>query len=181
MPSQLILPPQKFRFRDITEQFPTSGNPKKKVFFQAELRGISGGNATFGVIAYPSWKEGNKWIVGTKVSGVDSGAEPKTEPLNVPIGFANNEILLSLKLSKKNKKKNRKKRSRKNPRKGRWTEFMRVARRVCKDAKLLEESELLFEARISENPHLEYDVTMDMGGTTLSVQTKPSPPAPPEA
>ncbi len=179
MPSQLILPPQKFRYKDITDQFPVTGNPKKKVFFQAELRAISGGNATFGVIAYPSWKDGNKWIVGTKVSGTDTGAAPKTEPLTVPVGFANNEVLLSLKLSKKNKKKKRKKRSRRNPRKGRWTELMRIVRKVSKDPKLLEEAELVFEARISENPHLEYDVTLDMGGTILSVETKPSPPAPP--
>jgi len=177
--AQLILPPQKFVYKEIIDQFPANGSPKKKVFFQAELRSLAGGNASFGVIAYPSWKEGNKWMVGTKVEGKDTGAAPKMEPFTKPIAFANNEIILSISLSKKKKKK--KKNKKKDPRKGRWSEFMKMAKKACKDPALLEKSELLFVTRISENPHLEYDVDLTIDGTTLSVATKPSPPARPES
>ena len=49
MANQLLLPPQKFNYKEITDQFPATGNPKKKVFFQAELRSLANGNATFGI------------------------------------------------------------------------------------------------------------------------------------
>lgn len=176
MPSQLILPPQKFKYKDITDQFPATGSPKKKVFFQAELRSISGGSVTFGIIAYPAWKTGSKWIVGTKVTGTDTGATPKTEPFTQPVAFANNEIFLTLNLTKKGKKKDKKR----NTKKGTWSAFMKMARKACKDKKTKDEISLLFETSISDNPHLEYNVTLDLGGTSLSVSTKPSPPAPPE-
>jgi hypothetical protein len=171
MANQLILPPQKFSYKDITDQFPSTGSPKKKVFFQAELRSLAGGDARFGVIAYPSWKDGNKWVVGTKVSGVDHG-DPVTIPFAGLLGFANNEVLLSLAKKKK-----------KEPRKGRWNTLMKQVQQSCKKYKQVskEDIELIFKAKISENPHLEYDVTLDLGGTTLAVATKPSPPAPPES
>lgn len=173
----LLLPPQKFQYKEITDQFPVIGNPKKKVFFQAELRAIADGNATFGIVAYPAWREGNKWVVGKKIDGKDTGAAPKIEPFTVPVAFANNEVVLTLNLSKKEKKKNKKK----NPKKGRWTGLDKMARKACKNEKLLDKATLLFETKISENPHLEYTVTLDMGGgTSLPVSTKPSPPAPPE-
>ena len=176
MANQLILPPQKFRYKEITDQFPPTGNPKKKVFFQAELRSLAGGDATFGIVAYPAWRAGNKWIIGTKVPGEDTGEMPKTVPLTTPVAFANNEVFLSLSLTTKERKKNKKK----NPRKGRWSAFMKMARKTCKDPKIAAEATLLFETKISENPHLEYNVTLDIGGTSIRVSTKPSPPAPPE-
>jgi hypothetical protein len=173
--AQLILPPQKFRFRDITDQFPAGGNPKKKVFFQAEIRSVTGSNATFGIIAYPSWKDGKNWVIGTKVIGIDTGGAPVTMNLNTHVAFANNEVLLS---AGTKKKKNKKK---KEPKKGRWSSFEKMVKKSCKDPKQLESAELIFNSRISANPHLEYDVTMDFGTSTLMVSTNPSPPAPPEA
>ncbi len=176
MANQLILPPQKFLYKEITDQFPTSGNPKKKVFFQAELRSLSGGDATFGIVAYPAWRSGNKWVVGKKVSGEDTGEAPKPEPFTDPVAFANNEVFLSLSLTTKDRKKKKKK----NPKKGRWSALMKMANKACKDPKSAESATLLFETKISENPHLEYNVTLDLGGTSVRVATKPSPPAPPE-
>ncbi len=177
MANQLILPPQKFRYKDITDQFPTTGNPKKKVFFQAELRSLADGNATFGIVAYPAWKDGNKWEVGKKVTGADTGGQSKVEPFTNPVAFANNEVLLSMSLSKKDDKGKKMKKSHK----GIWNKFMKMASKGCKNEKAMEDVSLVFETKISDNPHLEYTVTLDLGGTTLSVATKPSPPAPPES
>jgi hypothetical protein len=174
MANQLILPPQKFNLKDITDQFPGTGSPKKKVFFQAELRSLANNNATFGVIAYPAWRKKKKWEVGTKISGVDTG-QAKVENFVTPVAFANNEIVVTLDLSKKKKKK------KKDPKGGRWCAFEDKARKACKDAKQLEQATLVFEASISENPHLEYDVTLDTGTSSYTTATKPSPPAPPEA
>ena len=101
MANQLILLPQKFKYLELTKQFP-EGKFIKKVFFQCELRSLTGGNATFAIIAYPGWKESKgKWTVGTKVSGETTGAGtiiPFTE-----VAFANNELLLAAKSSKKKK------------------------------------------------------------------------------
>ena len=77
--------------------------------------------------------------------------------------------------------KGKKKKSKKEPRKGRWNELMKMSKKVCKDKKKLGESSLHFVAGISDNPHLEYSVTLEVDGVALSVNTKPSPPAPPEA
>ncbi len=176
MANQLILPPQKIRYKEITDQFPTTGNPKKKVFFQAELRSLAGGDATFGIVAYPAWRVGNKWIIGKQVSGIDTAETPTIQPFTYPIAFANNEVFLSLSLTTKD----RKKKKHNNPKKGRWSAFMKMARKACKDPKSIETATMLFETKISQNPHLEYSVTLDLGGTSLKVTTKPSPPAPPE-
>jgi hypothetical protein len=86
-------------------------------------------------------------------------------------------VLLSISLSKKDKKKNEIKTSRR----GNWNKFMKIVRKGCKNEKELKNTTLIFETSISENPHLGYTVTLDLGGTSLSVTTKPSPPAPPES
>lgn len=173
MANQLILQQQKFRFSEITAGFP-SGSPKKKVFFQSELRLLSNGDATFGVIAYPSWKDGNKWVVGKRIAGIDGGS-PIVLPFSPPLAFANNEVVLSAKATGKKRKK-------KSGRKGRWDGFQKLIQKKCGRKKLFEKTTLVFSAKISDNPHIEYDVTLDFGnGTSLKAATKPSPPAPPEA
>jgi hypothetical protein len=178
MANQLLLPTQKFRLKDITDQFPATGSPKKKVFFQSELRSLANGDASFGVIAYPAWKEGRKWVVGTKVSGIAAGPAI-TKSFVPPLAFANNEVVFSLHLAQKKKKS--KKKSKKDPRKGRWNELMKLTKKTCKDKKMLGAANLHFKAGISDNPHLQYDVALEINGVTLDVATKPSPPAPPEA
>jgi len=174
MANQLILQQQKFKFSDITSGFPSTGNPKKKVFFQSELRSLANGDASFGVVAYAAWKDGSKWVIGKKISGSDAGT-PVIIPLTAPLAFANNEVIFSAKMSRKKKKK-------KDPRKGRWNSLLRAIRKECGGKKISEKTVMLFTADISDNPHLEYSVTLDFGdGTTLNAATKPSPPAPPEA
>ncbi|MDZ4795254.1 MAG: hypothetical protein SGI83_13320 [Bacteroidota bacterium] len=174
MANQLILQQQKFKFSDITAGFPSTGNPKKKVFFQSELRSLANGDASFGVIAYPSWKDGNKWVVGNKIPGTAFG-NPTILPFILPLAFANNEVLMSAKSSGKKRKKKR-------GVKGRWNGFQKLIQKKCGGKKLFEKMTLVFKAKISENPHIEYDVTLDFGnGTVINTATKPSPPAPPEA
>ena len=118
-------------------------------------------------------------MVGTKVTGTDATGTPGMVPLTTPLGFANNELVLKKDFSGEKKKKKKKKK--KDPRKGRWAAFMKMAKKNCKDPIMLQDATFLFEAKISENPHLEYDVTLDMGGTTVRFSTNPSPPAVPEA
>ena len=169
MANQLLLPPQKFNYKEITDQFPTTGNPKKKVFFQAELRSLANGNATFGIVAYASWNYKGKWEVSSKpVKGVDVGTATPI-PFIPPVAFANNEVVVSFKLKKK-KNKNRQ-----------WNRFEKLACKLLKDQKSLDKATLPFETSIFKNPHLEYNVTLEVNGTTLSVATKPCPPASPES
>ncbi len=180
MANQLILPPQKFNYKEITDQFPKTGSPKKKIFFQAELRSLANGDASFGIIAYAAWKDSGSWRIGAiKVSGTDAGVAVPV-PFVPPLAFANNEVVVSFKIAKKNKKAKKKKNC-KDPKKGQWDEFAKLTQKLLKDKKLLEKSVLTFETKISDNPHLEYSVTLEVNGTSLSVATKPSPPAPPEA
>ena len=175
MANQLILNPQKFNFGDLISQFP-HGKYKKKIFFQSELRSLSNGDATFGVIAYPAWKGKGKWTIGTKITGMDTGIA-EIKPFTPPLAFANNEVLMATKISRKTKKSKKK-----NKEKTYATrrELLEAVKKISKDKKLIGKSSFLFNAKISANPHLEYNVTLDMGGTTLSMQTNPSPPARPQ-
>jgi len=174
MANQLILNPQKFNFGDLISQFPP-GKFKKKIYFQSELRSLANGDATFGVIAYAAWKDKGSWEICNKISGTDTGiAEVKT--FIPPLAFANNEVLLAAKISgkkKKAKKQNKKALAKK-------LELMKLVKKISKNTKLIAGSSFLFKAKISKNPHLEYDVTLDMSGTTFEMQTNPSPPARPE-
>jgi hypothetical protein len=182
MANQIILPPQKFKFADLINQFPSSRKLIKKVFFQAELRSLANDNASFAVIAYPGWKTARgKWVIGKKIEGEITG-EGKHIPFVSPLAFANNELLLAatpLKKEKKSKKKDKKCKEddfKKSP----GHKFLQLVKKISKDKKLIQKSFFLFESRISENPHIEYDVTLNADGVTLNVSTKPSPPARPE-
>lgn len=168
MSNQIILSPQKFSFKDLISQFP-SGKFKKKLFFQSELRVLANGDATFGVIAYPAWRGKEKWSIGTKISGIDTG-KPDVIPFTPPLAFANNELLIATKLSGKKRKKE----------KNVNQDLIRLMRKVCKSKKMIARSSFHFKATITKNPHLQYDVTLDTGDTTLTMQTNPSPPARPQ-
>lgn len=177
MANQLLLPPQKFNYKEITDNFPNTGSLKKKIFFQAELRSLANGDATFGIVAYAAWKDKGKWVIGSKkVAGTDAG-DGIPVPFVPPLAFANNELVVSYKLSKKRKKKE----ENSEPKKGYWNEFVKLSNKLLKDNKLHQKSLLLFRTKISTNPHLEYDVTLYVEGNSVTVATKPSPPAPPEA
>ncbi len=177
MANQIILHPQQFNLSELLSQFP-AGKFMKKIFFQSELRSLENGDAAFGVIAYPAWKKKNKWMIGPKINGTDIGM-PDVQPFTPPLAFGNNELLLVSDLSKKQRKKIKKEGKKDSP-EAKKAEWQRWIRKILKDKKLAEKSLFLFHGRISENPHLEYNVTLQTDETTLSMVANPSPPAPPQ-
>jgi len=174
MPNQIILNPQSFRFSDIIGQFPADRKVKKKVFFQAELQSLENGNAKFGIIAYPAWRTGGCWEIGTKISGSEAG-EGTLVNFAEPFGLANNELTLS----PAKKKKKRKKKDKNNKMAKRTKAFLKHFNNIFCDKKLAEKAVFHCRTGISQNPHLEYDVTLESEGVSLRVKTNPSPPAMP--
>jgi len=170
MANQVILPAQKLLLSDLKASFP---NKKiKKVFFQCELRSISGNDATFGVIAYAGKRNPlNKWIVGTKVNCIIDEALP-AQRFDIPLAFGNNELV---DFNFDSKKKKSKKTSPKNISQDK---LMSAINRILKskDKSKLLDSILYLKPKLSRNPHIYYEVTMDTSRTI----TNPSPPAPPE-
>lgn len=177
MTNQITLLSQKFSFDKLTSQFPSSGSPFKKIFFQNELRSLEGGSATFAVIAYPAWKGTiGKWVVGTKINGDDLGGGSPI-PFEAPLAFANNELLFASKSDKKVKKKSKKKKGCKKDNPG--ADFRKLVREVFRDPDLAKKSFFTFTPTISENPHIGFDVTLDAGGTIANAMANPCPPAKP--
>lgn len=151
MPNKIFLPAQKIQLSDLAASIP--GGKIKKVFFQCELRSIANNDATFGVIAYAARKNfWGTWIIGNKVNCQDDPGKPVQQFDVVPnIAFGNNE-LVDHRLKKMLKNKNK-----------------------------IMSSSLAFQAKVSQNPHITYDITLDDGTSTSVVSTNPSPPAAPEA
>jgi hypothetical protein len=165
MANQVVLPAQKLRLSDLSASFP---NKKiKKIFFQCEIKSISGNDVTFGVIAYAGKrKPGNKWIIGKKVTCQDDPTKP-IQSFGIPLAFGNNELvdfnfkIKDKKIDSKNKKQDN---------------LMAVINKILKDPDKAKNTYLLLEARKTENPHIYYDVSL----SGLSATTNPSPPAPPQ-
>ncbi len=169
MANQIILNQQTFRFKEITDQFPGGKGTKVKIFFQAELLSLENGNAKFGVIAYPAWRKKGRWELGYKICSAETGtSEPRAFP--GAFGLANNELTLTPSKKKKKKKKGQKASK----------EFMKLFRKISCDPKLAEKAVFHCKTGFSENPHLEYDVTLEANGESARVGAKPSPPARPE-
>ena len=167
---QYSLPEQVFRFKDIMDQVPVEKGLKKKIFFQAELQSLKNGVALFGVIAYPAWGNGNRWELGYKITAAGPVAgEP--HDFNTPIGFANNELSLTRNKKKKGKKNKEAKKQEK--------EFCKLLAKILESPKLAEKAQFRCKTSISENPHLEYDVTLEADGISISARTNPSPPGSP--
>jgi hypothetical protein len=169
--SQLILHSQTFKFTEIFDAFPPDGKLKKKIFFQAELVAIEEGTASFHIIAYPAWRIKGEWVVGSKVCASESG-NGSVIPFKEPMGFGNNEVPVA---GYKLKKKKHGKRACKK-----YNEFAKFFRKVSLDPKLASQAIFRCNTGISKNPHLEYTVTLEAGGTAVSTSTNPSPPARPE-
>lgn len=177
MTTQIILLSQKFCFEKLTNQFPSSGNPFKKIFFQSELRSINNGTVTFAVIAYPAWKGlKGKWTVGTKIEAEDTGGS-STIPFTAPLAFANTELLFAAKSDKKAKKKSKKSKDCKKELPG--SALRKLIKEVFKNPELAKKSFFTFTPGISTNPHIEFDVTLDADGTLASAMANPCPPAKP--
>lgn len=168
--ARLVLQNQSFRVADIIEQFPAGIKSRKKLFLQPELVMLDGGNAVFRVIAYPAWRVKGAWVIGKKITSTET-SNGSVIPFKEPLAFGNNEIPLSAyrmkrkKVGKKIKKKY-----------GAWERFFR---RICGNPRLLESAVFRCHTRISENPHMEYDVTMESEGTAMQWESNPSPPAKP--
>jgi hypothetical protein len=167
--AQVILHSQIFRFNDIMDQFPAHKVTRKKMYFQAELNAIGDNEVSFHIIAYPAWRLKGKWYVGQKICSAETG-NGSVIPFKEPLGFANNEIILSgfnkKKAGKKAKKTHR--------------AFAAFASKIARDQKLASIAIFRCHTWISENPHLGYDITLESEGTSLTLKSNPSPPAPPE-
>lgn len=173
MANKLILNNQIFNISELICELP-NGKFRKKIFFQSELRNLVNGDATFGVIAYPAWKEtGKRWQVGKKISGRNTG-NPTVIDFNPPLAFANNELLLAVPFSLKNRKKTKKLGLDKK-----MIRLLEMVRKITRDKEVAKKSFFSFETTISDNPHLEYNVTLESEGSSYSTRTNPSPPAKP--
>ena len=177
MANNIILVHQRIDFVLLQNQFPkTPPAPRRKLFFQCELRSLANGDATFGLICYPAWRTGLgvPWTIGEPVRGVDDNSvPPETFPLTPFVAFGNNEIILAPRGAQM---KGYEKSAKQNP------DFTELRLKIEKDADeaLLKKSVLRFKPAISENPHAEYTVTLEFGGLSSTEEANPRPPYPPE-
>jgi len=171
--AKIKLPPQSIDLLALVSQFPGPPFNNTKFFFQLELREVTfWGNLIFGVIAYPAWRKGNspreKWIIGNKVTGTDIGTPPIIIPVDPPgIAFGNNEILLWQLHHEKEI----------GEQEVQNEKFIYLYNKVIENKELLAKSVLTIgNARLSKNPHIDYEVTLSSGGTSETALTNPCPP-----
>lgn len=170
----ITLPQQKIMLKDLIAR----SDPKKtRVFFQCEFRSLTATSATFGVIAYSAWENAREgWQIGKKVMGKDT-EKVKSDTLKLPLAFTNNELLLYTPQAHKDL---RQKPASQNKSFKNWDEFYKKLDKIHANEEWFQKCFLLFDARISDNPHIVYDVTLNAGdGTAITVSTNPSPPARP--
>ena len=171
--AKIKLPPQSIDLLALVSQFPGPPFNNTKFYFQLELRKVTfWGNLIFGVIAYPAWRKGasprERWIIGNKVTGVDTGA-PETVILVDPpeIAFGNNEILLWPLHQEKGP----------NDQEAQHEKFIYLYNKIIENKELLAKGVLTTgNARLSKNPHIDYEVTLSSGGTSETEFTNPCPP-----
>ena len=171
--AKIKLPPQSIDLLALVSQFPGAPFNNTKFYFQLELREVTfWGKLIFGVIAYPAWRKGNspreRWIIGSKVTGTDTGAPPIVIPVDPPaIAFGNNEIFLRAPQYEKEI----------SDQEVQNEKFIFLYNKVIENKELLAKSVLTTgNARLSKNPHIEYDVTLSSGGTSETALTNPCPP-----
>jgi hypothetical protein len=176
MAQKIIIPAHKVKLIDLKKSIP---NGKfKKIFFQCALKEIrvSGVHreAVFAIIAYVGKRNiFQHWNVGSKVNcEVDDSVPAKEFNLadyDEPIGFGNNEAYdFDFTLKQKKSKKA-------DPKKIKQDVLMRKIKKLLKDPEKSKTAFLTLKAKISSNPHVTYDVSID--GTAASLN--PSPPADP--
>ncbi len=175
MANQIILNKQIFRFDEIAKLFP--GDVKgKKVFFQAELQSLENGDAKFGIVAYAACGKDGKWTVCGTVKGTDMGEPQKMD--FIPFALANNELVLGSGKKGKDKKKKKKKKDCDDG--GERNAFLELYKKVAADPELAKKAVFSCTTSISKNPHLNYDVTLESGGTSARTRCNPSPPDNPQ-
>lgn len=181
MANTIILPRQRVNFSRLTNQFPDPLPPRRKLIFQCELRSLSDGDARFGVIGYPAWRQGanQKWEIGDKVVGVDIDFPPAQPdeifPVDPPLAFGNIEIPLTrqsgMPISKGIKDEIQEK----------FFAFLDEYEKKNIESKkkkiTLADEFLIFKPNPFPNPHSDYDVTVESNG--FEAPSNPSPPADP--
>lgn len=188
----ILLPQQVIKAEDIENQFPAQQFKTRKVFFHCELRKIeANGDLVFGVIAYAGWRRNTNdripWQIGTTpargedVTGgfvlshpVDNG---NSDPSKRYVAFGNNEIAWAYHPRFANaaeEKDYKQKDNEKEP--VLETDFYKQLKTILSDKALLGKSTLNFKAKISENPHVTYTVTLDSGQTEVANPCPPNQP-----
>lgn len=176
MAQKIIIPAHKVKLDDLKKSIP---NGKfKKIFFQCALKEIrtSGTDkqAVFSIIAYVGKRNiFQRWNVGSKVDcEIDTSVSPKEFDLadyDDPIGFGNNEVYdFNFTAKQKNSKKT-------DPKKIKQDMLMDKIKKLLKDPEKSKTAFLSLKAKISSNPHVTYDISIDGRGAYAN----PSPPADP--
>lgn len=190
--AEIKLPQQVIKVADLDSQFPAQGFKTRKIFFQCELRRVEdNGDVVFGIIAYSAWRRNNNdripWNIGTvpargeDVPGgfvvshpVDNG---NPDPARRHVAFGNNEIQWEYhpRFANASEEKTYKQ---KDDEKERIleTDFHNQLRKILGNKDLLAKSTLIFKAKISENPHVTYTVTLDSGETEVANPCPPNQP-----
>lgn len=176
MAQKIIIPAHKVMLSDIKKSI--KNGKFNKLYFQCALKEIrntgSDKEAVFSIIAYAGKRNiWQKWNVGGKVDCVvDNSVSPAEFNLSnytEPIGFANNEVY-EFNFTQKQKKS-----AKTDKKKIKQDNLMEKIKKLMKDPKSLKTASLSLKAKISSNPHVTYDISID--GTPATAN--PSPPADP--
>jgi len=176
MAQKIIIPAHKVRLIDLKKSIP---NGKfNKIFFQCALKEIrlSGAHreAVFSIVAYAGKRNMfQRWNVGSKVDCEIDDSVPAKEfnlaDYDGPVGFGNNEAYdFDFTLKQKKSKKTDKQKIKQN-------DLMKQIKKLLKDPEKSKTASLSLKARISSNPHVTYDISIDGRAVSLN----PSPPADP--
>lgn len=190
--ADIKLPQQVINVAELESQFPAKGFKTRKIFFHCELRRIeANGDAVFGIIGYAAWRRNNNdripWQIGiTPARGadvpegfvlshpVDNG---NTNPALRHVAFGNNEIPWEYHprfTDADDEKAYKQKDDEKEP--VLETDFYKQLKKILSDKALLATSKLNFKAKISDNPHVTYTVTLDSGQTEVANPCPPNQP-----
>jgi hypothetical protein len=155
MANEIILPAYKMAATVFADTLKKKA-AKKKFIFQCELKQITKNDACFGLVGYPLNKVKGKWKVGDRIDLIeDTSKKPYT--FTPPLIFGNNELVSG---------------------QGGKTKPGSIYKRIkflIKKKQSLKDLELNFTPKVSDNPHVYYDITI--GRTSESAN--PSPPADP--
>ena len=176
MAQKIIIPAHKVLVADIKKSI--KNGKFNKLYFQCALKEIrntgSDKEAVFSIIVYAGKRNIlQKWDVGKKVDCTADYSVPPSEfnlaNYSEPVGFANNEVY-EFNFTQKQKKS-----SKTDKKKIKQDNLIEKIKKIMKDPKASKTAALSFKAKISSNPHVTYDISID--GSSASAN--PSPPADP--
>jgi hypothetical protein len=176
MANNILLPQQRVNFSTLVNQFPTPLPPRRKLIFHCELISLDNDDATFGIIGYAAWRNGQNqaWTIGTKKEeGVNIKADKdETFPLFPYVAFGNIEIPLTKHAVETVEKDKKDESTQENVKK-----FFEFVNEITEKKASLADEFLIFKPKLYPNLHSDYNVTVESNG--FSAPTNPSPPAPP--